>query len=62
MANLTAVFELVDRISDKMDAIVSGGDAAVQTWEGMERAANSAFNAAETAAQNVISTVVDFQT
>lgn len=60
MAAITTVFELVDRISDKMDAIASGGEAAVQTWEGMERAANSAFNAAETAAQNVISTVDNY--
>lgn len=60
MAAITTVFELVDRISDKMDVIASGGDAAVQTWEGMERAANSAFNAAETAAQNVISTVDNY--
>lgn len=57
MAAITTVFELVDKISDKMDAIASGGDAAVQTWDSMERAANSAFNAAETAAQNVASTV-----
>lgn len=55
MANLTAVFELVDRISDKLDAIANRGDEAVGKWEAMGDAADEAFGGAEAAANGVVS-------
>ncbi len=60
MATLTAVFELVDRVSDKLDVITDSGSEAVRTWENMGRAADSAFDAAETAASGVVSAVGDY--
>ncbi len=60
MATLTAVFELVDRISDKLDAIADSGGVATRAWEDMGRAADSAFDTAETAASGVVSAMGDF--
>ena len=46
MAKLTAVFELVDRISAKLDAIAGSGESAVDQWERAASSADSAFDAA----------------
>lgn len=50
-ANLTAVFELVDRMSAKLDSIASSGSSAVEQWEQAGGAADSAFGKAERGAQ-----------
>ena len=50
-ANLTAVFELVDRMSAKLDSIASSGSSAVEQWEQAGDAADSAFESAERGAQ-----------
>ena len=55
MANLTAVFELIDRMSDKMDAISSRGEAAVGNWEHIGESADQAFDKAASAADGVAS-------
>ena len=62
MANLTAVFELVDRISDKLDAIANRGDEAVGKWEAMGDAADEAFGGAEAAANGVVSAASSYST
>jgi len=53
MANLTAVFELIDKMSDRLDVIASRGENAVGTWEQAESAADGAFSAATRAADGV---------
>ena len=62
VANLTAVFELVDRISDKLDAIANRGDEAVGKWEAMGDAADEAFGGAEAAANGVVSAASSYST
>lgn len=65
-ANLTAVFELIDRMSDKLDTIAGGGEEMVAQWERAGNAADEAFETATTgaqetakAAQNVASSAGD---
>lgn len=53
MANLTATFELIDRMSDRLDTIANSGTDAVEQWERAGEAADSAFNAAESGGQRV---------
>ncbi|MCD7810362.1 MAG: phage tail tape measure protein, partial [Ruminococcus sp.] len=60
MSKLTAVFELIDRMSDKMDAIASRGERAVESWERMGDAANEAQGAGVAAAAEVASAVTDY--
>lgn len=57
MASLTAVFELVDRISDKLDAIADSGADAVSQWEQAEATADAAFGAAESGGQRAAQSV-----
>lgn len=45
-AQLTAIFELIDKMSDKMDAIANSGSGAVDQWQKVENVADSAFDAA----------------
>lgn len=45
-AQLTAIFELIDKMSDKMDAIATSGSGAVDQWQRAENVADSAFDAA----------------
>ena len=58
MANLTAVFELVDRISSKLDAISGSGSDMIEQFDRAESAASDAFDAAETGGQKA-ATVAD---
>lgn len=51
MANLTAVFELIDRMSDRLDRIANSGTDAVEQWERAGEAADSAFGTAESGGQ-----------
>lgn len=60
MANLTAIFDLVDRMSDKMDAIANRGESAVESWERMGEAADSAQEVGVAAAAGVASAVSDY--
>lgn len=60
MASLTAVFDLVDRMSDKMDAIANRGESAVESWERMGEAADSAQEVGVAAAVGVASAVSDY--
>lgn len=60
MANLTAVFELVDRISDKLDAIANKGSDAVDQFEAMGDAADQSFTGATSAADGVVSAVSSY--
>jgi len=46
-ANLTAIFNLVDNVSSKLDAMADSGSAAVEQWEHAGNAASSAFDSAE---------------
>lgn len=57
MASLTAVFELVDRISDKLDAIADSGADVVSQWERAETTADAAFGAAETGGRRAAQSV-----
>lgn len=60
MANLTAVFELVDKISDKLDAIANKGSNAVDEFEAMGDAADQVFSGATSAADGVVSAVSSY--
>lgn len=60
MANLTAVFELVDKISDKLDAIANKGSDTVDTLENMGEAADQSFSGATAAADGVVSAVSSY--
>lgn len=60
MANLTAVFELVDKISDKLDVIANKGSDTVDTLENMGDAADQSFSGATTAADGVVSAVSSY--
>lgn len=60
MANLTAVFELVDKISDKLDAIANKGSDAVDQFEAMGDAADQSFSGATSAADGVVSAVSSY--
>lgn len=60
MANLTAVFELVDKISDKLDAIANKGSNAVDQFETMGDAADQSFAGATSAADGVVSAVSNY--
>ncbi len=60
MANLTAVFDLVDNMSAKMDAIASSGESAVANWERMGEAADSALSSGSSAASGVASAVTSY--
>lgn len=60
MANLTAVFELVDRISDKLDAIANKGSAVVDGFETMGNAADAAIGEATSAVDGVATVVSDY--
>ncbi len=53
MTKLTAIFELVDKISDKLDSISNSGENSIGVWEKMGSAADSAQSTVETAAGNM---------
>lgn len=55
-ANLTAVFQLVDEMSDALSSIASSGDEAIEQWERAESAADSAFGTASSGVQRVADT------
>ena len=50
-ATLTAIFELIDKVSDKMDAIANSGSGVVDQWQRAESVADSAFDTATRGAQ-----------
>lgn len=50
-ATLTAIFELIDKVSDKMDAIANSGSGVVDQWQRVENVADSAFDTATRGAQ-----------
>lgn len=50
-ATLTAIFELIDKVSDKMDAIANSGSGVVDQWQHVENVADSAFDTATRGAQ-----------
>lgn len=54
---LTAIFDLVDRFSDKMDAIASSGDEMVAKFEQAETAADEAFDTAENGSRRAAQSV-----
>lgn len=56
MTKLTAVFELIDKVSDKMDAIANSGSGAVDKWQKVEDVADSAFDAASKGVAGVAQT------
>lgn len=60
MTNLTAVFELVDRISDKLDAIANKGSSTVDSFETMGDVADKSFNGVTSAAGGVVSAVSSY--
>lgn len=60
MANLTAVFELVDRISDKLDSIASRGGDVIDRFETMGDAADVAVGEATSAIDGVATAVSDY--
>lgn len=60
MVNLTAVFELVDKISDKLDAIANKGSGTVDQFEAMGDAADQSFTGATSAADGVVSAVSSY--
>lgn len=50
-ATLTAIFELIDKVSDKMDAIANSGSGVVDQWQRAESVADSAFDTTTRGAQ-----------
>lgn len=50
-ATLTAIFELIDKVSDKMDAIANSGSGVVDQWQRAESVVDSAFDTATRGAQ-----------
>lgn len=50
-ATLTAIFELIDKVSDKMDAIANSGSGVVDQWQRVESVADSAFDTTTRGAQ-----------
>lgn len=50
-ATLTAIFELIDKVSDKMDAIANSGSGVVDQWQRAESVADSTFDTATRGAQ-----------
>lgn len=48
---LTAIFDLVDNISAKLDNIASSGSSTISQWNSAEAAANSAFSSMERGGQ-----------
>lgn len=56
-ANLTAVFELVDRISDKLDAIANRGDSMINNWESAGEAIDQSFDRAVTVADQATAAI-----
>ena len=60
MTNLTAVFELVDRISDKLDAIATKGSSTVDSFETMGDVADQSFEGVSSAADGVVSAVSNY--
>lgn len=59
-ANLTAVFELVDRISDKLDAIANKGDTMVSNWEDAGTAIDQSFDRAISAADEASAAIDNY--
>lgn len=55
-ATLTAIFELIDKVSDKMDAIANSGSGVVDQWQRAESVADSAFDTATRGAQTTAQT------
>lgn len=53
-ATLTAIFELIDKVSDKMDAIANSGSGVVDQWQRVENVADSAFDTATRGAQTTV--------
>lgn len=60
MANLTAVFELVDRISDKLDSIAGRGSDVVDRFETMGDAADVAVGEATSAIDGVATAISNY--
>lgn len=60
MANLTAVFELVDKISDKLDAIANKGSDTVDQFEAMGDVADQSFAGATSAVDGVARAVSNY--
>lgn len=60
MTNLTAVFELVDRISDKLDAIANKGSSTVDSFETMGDVADQSFSGVTSTADGVVSAVSNY--
>ena len=60
MANLTAVFNLVDNISSKLDAIASRGESSVESWERIGEAADTALESGVSAADGIANSVDDY--
>lgn len=54
--SLTAIFDVIDKMSDKMDAIANSGSGAVEKWQKVEDAADSAFGAAAKGVDGVAQT------
>ena len=57
---LTAVFELIDKMSDKMDAIANGGENVIANWERMGDAADHAQEIGVAAAAGVANSIVKY--
>lgn len=55
MANLTARFQLIDEMSQKMAGIASSGEALLEKWESAGDAANAAMDAISSSADSAIS-------
>ncbi len=54
MANLTAVFELVDRISDKLDSIANRGTSTIDSMENLGNTMDSVFDSAISATSGAV--------
>lgn len=60
MKKLTAVFELVDRMSERFDAIASRGDAIVSNWENAGNVIDQCFDRAVSASDEAAQAVDNY--
>ena len=59
MANLTAKFQMIDEMSDRMEAIADSGHSLLNTWEQMGGTANSSFGTVASAAAGITASMDD---